>query len=176
MAILYAFCRVTDDMIDNGSDIVVKKRKLMLIKRFVGELFADRDSDYGVNITTPREPKVNWVRYEPQEFSNEELSCFRALARISFYLPRKPFTELLEGYKWDVDGRTVENETDLLLYSKYVAGSVGVLCVYVMLYNSGDCGRFNNDKRDFLVEKARQMGQVSSIYKYIYYMCFTKCV
>lgn len=157
-------------MIDNGSDIVEKKRKLMLIERFVGELFADRDSDYDVNTNTPREPKVDWARYEPPEFNNEELSCFRAVARISFYLPRKPFSELLEGYKWDVNGRIIENETDLLLYSKYVAGSVGALCVYVMLYNSGDYGRLDNDKRDFLVEKARKMGQVSSIYKYIYYI------
>lgn len=139
----------------------------MLIEKFVGELFANRDSDYGVNTTTPREPEVNWAQYESQDLSNEELSCFRAVARISFYLPRKPFNELLEGYKWDVDSRTVKDEADLLLYSDYVAGSVGALCVYVMLYNSGDCGRLDNDVRDFLIGKARKMGQVSSTNKYI---------
>jgi phytoene/squalene synthetase len=75
-------------------------------------------------------------------------------------LPRKPFEELLAGYKWDIEGRLIKNEDDLLLYSTYVAGSVGALCVYVMMY------RCDNDKfelvenYDYVIKKAYQMGQV----------------
>lgn len=161
LIILYAFCRVTDDMIDNETDADKKKRKLVTTERFVAELFADRDSDYDVKTTVPNsELKIEWTRYR-MELSDVEMSCFRALSRISFYLPRKPFYELLNGYRWDVFSKVVENETDLLLYSSYVAGSVGALCVYVMMYKSGV--RLNVDdckKHDFVIRKARQMGQV----------------
>lgn len=164
MIILYAFCRVTDDMIDNEQDADKKKQKLKTTERFVNELFADRQSDYDVKSTVPRgEPKIDWTHYQ-SELGDEEMSCFRALSRISFYLPRKPFQELLDGYRWDVDGKTVDNETDLLLYSNHVAGSVGVLCVYVMMYKSGVWLDHNdNDYKihDFVISKARQMGQVS---------------
>lgn len=152
-------------MIDNEPDIGKKKRKLALTEKFVGELFADRNSDYDVKTTVPRnEPYVNWAQYR-SELSNEELSCFRAMSRISFYLPRKPFYELLEGYRWDLDGKSVENETDLLLYSSYVAGSVGTLCVYVMMYKSGVQYDVNSiDNYEFMIEKAQQMGQVNINY------------
>ncbi|KAE9527398.1 hypothetical protein AGLY_013096 [Aphis glycines] len=161
LIILYAFCRVTDDMIDSEPNVGVKKQKLTLIERFIGELFADRSADYDVKKSTPRKPQVDWQRYR-KELTDEELSCFRAISRISFYLPRKPFYELLDGYRWDVEGKVVQNEADLMLYSSYVAGSVGALCVYVMMHKSGV--NIDDDARhDFVIRKAQQMGQVLQI-------------
>lgn len=159
LIVLYAFCRVTDDMIDNEPDADRKRLKLVLIKRFVDQLFADRDSDYDVK-TAGRAPHVDWAQYR-SELSAVELSCFRAITRIAFYLPRKPFYELIDGYKWDVDGKTVQDETDLLLYSNYVAGSVGALCVYVMIHKSGATrDSANSEINEFVIKKAYQMGQV----------------
>lgn len=161
LIILYAFCRVTDNMIDSEQDAGRKERKLSLIERFIDELFADRRSDYEVRPAPPaRDPDIDWTPYQ-MELTDEELSCFRALSRISFYLPRKPFHELLDGYRWDMAGKQVLNEDDLLLYSNHVAGSVGALCVYVMVYNSGGnhCALTG---RDFVLQRARQMGQVRS--------------
>lgn len=159
LIILYAFCRVTDNMIDSEQDAGRKERKLSLIERFIDELFADRRSDYEVRPAPPvRGLDIDWTPYRV-ELADEELSCFRALSRISFYLPRKPFYELLEGYRWDVAGKPILTEDDLLLYSSHVASSVGVLCVYVMVYNSGSnhCALTG---RDFVLQRARQMGQV----------------
>lgn len=144
-------------MIDNEPDAGKKKRKLSLIERFVGELFANRVSDYDVKTNVPRDPEIDWSLYR-SELTADELSCFRAVSRISFYLPRKPFYELIEGYRWDVGGKTVKNEADLLLYSSYVAGSVGTLCVYVMMYKS--CEDYALSGHDFVIKKAQQMGQV----------------
>lgn len=168
LTILYSFCRVTDDMIDDELDVEKKKRKFELTERFINELFHDRKSDYDVH-TKPQELKIDWTKYE-SELTDEEMSCFRALSRIAFYLPRKPFDELLAGYKWDIEGRLVKNEDDLLLYSTYVAGSVGALCVYVMMF------RCDNDKYelvenyDYVIEKAYQMGRVSK--SFFFYMIF----
>ncbi|XP_050422717.1 uncharacterized protein LOC126834665 [Adelges cooleyi] len=160
LMILYAFCRVTDDMIDNELNVTKKKRKLELTKQFVDQLFVDRKSDYDVQ-TKPHLPRVCWSEYE-SELTDQEMSCFRSISRISFYLPRKPFYELIEGYKWDIDGKNVQSEKDLLLYSSYVAGSVGALCVYVMMYRTGV--HLVDDKRhDYVIEKAKQMGQVLQI-------------
>lgn len=165
LIILYAFCRVTDDMIDSEPNVGVKKQKLTLIEKFIGELFADRSADYDVKKSTPQKPEVDWQRYR-KELTDEELSCFRAISRISFYLPRKPFYELLDGYRWDVEGKVVQNEADLMLYSSYVAGSVGALCVYVMMHKSGV--NIDDDARhDFVIRKAQQMGQVRIDIMYI---------
>ncbi|XP_026805481.1 bifunctional lycopene cyclase/phytoene synthase-like [Rhopalosiphum maidis] len=157
LIILYSFCRVTDDMIDNELDVEKKKRKFELTNNFINELFHDRKSDYDVG-TKPQKLNIDWTKYE-SGLTDVEMSCFRALSRIAFYLPRKPFEELLAGYKWDIEGRLIRNEDDLLLYSTYVAGSVGALCVYVMMY------RCDNDKfelvenYDYVIKKAYQMGQ-----------------
>lgn len=146
-------------MIDSEPVADRKLRKLELTERFTDELFADRRSDYDVETATGcRVPRVDWSLYQ-SELSAEELSCFRALSRIVFYLPRKPFYELLDGYRWDVNGNTVNDENDLLLYSSYVAGSVGTLCVYVMVYKSGATD--NGETHEFVIKKAHQMGQVS---------------
>lgn len=150
-------------MIDGELNAEKKEHKLKVVKTFINELFADRKSDYEVK-TRPQEPKIDWEMYE-YELTTVEISCFRALSRIVFYLPRKPFYELLAGYQWDVEGRLVQNEDDLLLYSNYVAGSVGVLCVYVIIYKCNYEKYSINEKYDYVIDKAQQMGRVSSLLK-----------
>lgn len=161
LTILYAFCRVTDDMIDNESDVEKQKHKLRLIEKFINELFADRKSDYDVK-TSPCQVKIDWSQYE-SVLTDVEMSSFRAISRISFYLPRKPFHELIAGYQWDVEGRLVKDEADLLLYSSYVAGSIGTLCVYVMTYRCDNEKYDLVENYDYVIEKAQQMGNVSSL-------------
>jgi len=147
-------------MIDDEPDVKKQKYKLELTKKFIDELFADRKSDYDVK-TTPYEIKIDWSQYQ-SKLTEVEMSSFRAISRIAFYLPRKPFYELLAGYQWDIEGKLVRNEDDLLLYSSYVAGSIGALCVYVMMYR---CDNDNYDllgNHDYIIKKAQQMGRVSN--------------
>lgn len=145
-------------MIDNELDVEKKKHKLKIIETFINELFADRKSDYEVK-TQPRKVKINWEIYE-SELTDVELSCFRAMSRTVFYLPRKPFYELLAGYQWDVEGRLVRNEDDLQLYSSYVAGSVGALCVFVMMYKCGSDKYELVESYYHVIKKAQLMGRV----------------
>lgn len=153
-------------MIDDETNVEKKKHKLKLIEKFVDELFADRKSDFDVK-TVPYAAKVDWAYYQ-SKLTGGQMSSFRALSRISFYLPRKPFYELIAGYRWDIQGKLVRNEEDLLLYSNYVAGSVGTLCVYVMLYrcDNGDYGVTSVD--DYVIDKAQQMGWVSTNFVFVH--------
>lgn len=150
-------------MIDDESNVEKKKHKLEIIKIFIKELFADRKSDYEVK-TRPQDTKIDWANYE-SELTNEEISCFRALSRIAFYLPRKPFYELLLGYQWDLEGRLIRNEDDLLLYSNYVAGSIGTLCVFLIIHKCDDGKHGLKENYDYVIEKAQQMGRVSYLFQ-----------
>lgn len=144
---------------DKSSDTDKKKCKLELIETFINELFSDRKSDYEVK-KNPHDVKIDWAKYQSQ-LTDLEVSCFRAMSRTAFYMPRKPFYELLAGYRWDIDGRIVRNEADLIEYCNYVAGSVGVLCVFVIKYRCDD-EKFDMIKNyEYVIDKAHQMGRVS---------------
>lgn len=154
-------------MIDDELDAKKKQHKYNVIEKFVGELFADRKSDSDVK-TRPCAANIDWSNYR-SELTDREIASFRALSRIAFYLPRRPFNELLAGYKWDIEGRLVKNEDDLMLYSSYVAGSVGALCVYVMMYRCDSDKHDLADNNDYVIDKARQMGRVSRCILYRYF-------
>lgn len=163
LIILHAFCRVTNDAIDNEQGDQKKKHKLDIVKSFIGELFADRKSDDEV-LKNPQRVTIDWTKYK-SELTDVEMSCFRAVSRIAFYLPRKPFDELLAGYQWDVEGRPVLSEDDLLSYANNMAGSIGALSAIVIIRK---CDNYKYDRvenYDRVVELARQMGRVSRILK-----------
>jgi len=146
-------------MIDDESDAKKKQHKYEVIERFVSELFADRKSDCEVK-TRPCIANIDWSHYQ-SELTDQEMASFRALSRIAFYLPRRPFDELLAGFRWDIEGRLVKNEDDLMLYSSYVAGSIGALCVYVIMYRCNSNEHDLADNYDYVIDKAQQMGRVS---------------
>lgn len=160
LTILYAFCRVTDDMIDNEQLVELKKERLKVILEFLDQLFSNRriKSEYCWE-TNSSDPNIDWKYFERQ-LSIEQLSAFRAIGRIAYYMPQEPFYELAEGYKWDIDGRVVLNENDLIEYSKYVASSVATLCTFVFCHKSYQWPDNMGPKCRSMLENARKMGLV----------------
>lgn len=154
--VIYAYYRLTDDMIDEQADIAETKRNFELIEKFVKEIFADRESDYEVKTSRPYEPRVDWTQYE-SALDDAKMACFRSISRMAFYLPRKPFLEMLTGYKWDIENRCIKNENDLLLYCRYLLGGLGVTILHVITYR---CHDVESENRSYVVEKAEQMGIV----------------
>lgn len=148
-------------MIDHEPDIQNKKHKLEVMKSFIDELFIDRKSDDEV-LKKPQNVKIDWTKYKSQ-LNDKEIACFRAISRIVFYFPRKPFYELLAGYQWDVDERLVQSEDDLLAYSNMTGGSIGALSIFVMMYKCDNDKYECVEKYDHVVVKARLMGLVSCI-------------
>lgn len=101
---LYAFCRVADDLIDGPGDTDAA----------LEELYDRLDSIY---------------RGFPQDHM-----CDRALARVvrQHHLPKGLLHALLEGFRWDADGRHYADISDVLAYGARVAGSVGVMMALLM--------------------------------------------
>ncbi len=163
LSILYAFCRVTDDMVDNASSADERQKKLGVIQTFLKQLFSDRTLNsgtwkYGLHKKSPNSTtlaKVDW-KYFQSRLTEEEMAAFRCLSRISAHLPPEPFQELCRGYEWDISGRSVESEADLIEYSEYVASSVAVLCTYVMLRGHKE---LNEGKHGTMIELARDIGK-----------------
>ncbi|RWS11464.1 bifunctional lycopene cyclase/phytoene synthase-like isoform X2 [Dinothrombium tinctorium] len=166
LSILYAFCRVTDNMIDNESIVDKRKDKVNLIKKFIDELSVDRAPswkyDVGKKIDPKSVPNIDWSYYE-KHLKKNQLAAFRAISRISYYLPLEPFRELIRGYEWDINEKMIETDSDLLEYSSYVASSVATLFTCIMCFKSDFVGRKLIKEDEWLIERARDMGKVLQI-------------
>lgn len=149
-------------MVDNEHSIQQKKRQVQTITAFLDQLFANRNitSEYCWKSFDHATPNIDWDYFE-QHLSNEQMASFRAIARISYYLPQEPFYELIDGYNWDIEGKAVYTEDDLIEYSKYVASSVATLCTFVFCYKSNRWPDKMNTKCRSMIENARKMGLVS---------------
>ncbi|MEM8797464.1 MAG: phytoene/squalene synthase family protein [Pseudomonadota bacterium] len=101
---LYAFCRLSDDMVDEGSN---RRLALKELRRRLDLAYAGTPFDHVAD---------------------------RAFAAtVSAYgVPRTVPEALIEGYEWDVDGRTYETIDQLVAYSSRVAATVGVMMTVVM--------------------------------------------
>lgn len=164
LTILYAFCRVTDDLVDNETDPKRKQHQVDIIRRFLGQLFANRRVTglYRWEFISEKDAVIDWSYFEIN-LDAQQMSSFRAIARISYYLPQEPFYELLDGYIWDIQGRIVENDNDLMEYSKYVASSVATLCTFIFCHKSAEWPDELGPKCESMLLNARKMGLVSRI-------------
>lgn len=104
VAAFYAFCRVSDDAVDESADPAAA----------LARLGARLDAIYaGAPEDDPVDRALAWVA--------------RAHA-----LPRAPIDALLEGYRWDVERRTYDELSSTLAYAARVASSVGVAMCALM--------------------------------------------
>ncbi len=123
-AAVYAFCRVADDAVDGVGRVASGSREAAVER--LGERL-DR-----VYAGAPEASPID-----------------RALALVvrEHALPRAVFDALLEGFRWDLEGRRYETIEDVTAYCVRVASSVGVLMTLLMgdrraavLYRACDLG------------------------------------
>lgn len=102
--VLYAFCRVADDTVDNGLD---KRAAVAALRRRLDGVYSGR---------APAAP------------------ADRALAAVlsAFAIPRAIPEALLEGFEWDAAGRRYDSIEDLQAYAARVAGTVGAMMAMLM--------------------------------------------
>ncbi len=107
---LYAFCRLADDVVDQGigGDAALDHLRDRLTKAYAGEPYriaADR--------------------------------AFAATVK-QFAVPRELPEALIEGFEWDATGRRYETISDLQGYAARVAGTVGVMMALLMGVRGAD--------------------------------------
>jgi phytoene synthase len=100
----YAFCRESDDAIDEADD---PTRAIERVRARVDGIFAGR----------------------PEARSVDRAFADTAHAHA---VPRAPVDALLEGYLWDVEGRRYATISNVIAYAARVAASVGVVMTWLM--------------------------------------------
>ncbi|OTB03982.1 hypothetical protein M426DRAFT_12066 [Hypoxylon sp. CI-4A] len=157
LVLLYSFCRVADDLVDNSR---TEGEALMWIKKLTDYLDVVYDSD---NRRLPSRQAI-----EDCVEKNFPVPARSALNLLpAQHLPRNPFYELLEGFKMDLsfiptdsnlkDTRfPIKDEADLELYAHRVASTVGELCLWLVFQHCKT--GFPNDKQALLVVAAQTMG------------------
>ncbi len=109
MNTVYAFCRQTDDIIDEGSEPDELKFAKLHKWRIELEKSINGDSDYAL---------LN-----------------RLGKTISgFDIPLDPFFELIKGMEMDLQKKRYSSFDDLMLYCYRVASTVGLICIEIFGY------------------------------------------
>ena len=103
--VLYAFCRVTDDEVDD--DPLASERTIGRLRARLAGAYAGRPDDHAVD---------------------RALACLLADTPIPPALPEA----LFEGMEWDVRGRRYGSLDDLQAYAARVAGTVGAMMTLIM--------------------------------------------
>ncbi|MFM9927298.1 phytoene/squalene synthase family protein [Variovorax sp. H27-G14] len=111
---LYAFCRMADDAVDEGTDEAA-----------------------AVAMLRARLARI----YDPgMPASALALPADRALAGVAaqFDIPRALPDALIEGFEWDAEGRSYETLEQLHAYAARVAGTVGAMMALLMRVRGAD--------------------------------------
>ena len=74
---------------------------------------------------------------------------WRRLAEVhgAYGLRERPLRQLLDGARWDLEGRAVRTRADLLAYSDLVAGSVGAAMLPFLVRDRADLDRLDGPAR-----------------------------
>jgi phytoene synthase len=129
MSAVYAFARRVDDIGDGPMPPEIKLATLERERELVACLREAADG-------TPVSP------------NGDAVLLALADARERFALPVDALDELIDGVELDVRGARYETFEDLVRYCRYVAGSIGRLCVAI----------FGSADRDRALERADELG------------------
>jgi phytoene synthase len=117
MNTVYAFCRQTDDIIDEGSIPDVVKFDKLRKWRIELERSLDGHSDY---------PLINKLSKTIQNFK----------------IPLEPFFDLIKGMEMDLQKKRYLTFNDLQTYCYNVASTVGLMCIEIFGYRHNSAKDF----------------------------------
>ena len=117
MNTVYAFCRQTDDIIDEGSVADELKYEKLRKWRIELEKSLSGHSDY---------PIINKLSKTIQKFN----------------IPLEPFFDLLKGMEMDLQRKRYITFDDLQTYCYHVASTVGLMCIEIFGYRHSSAKDF----------------------------------
>jgi len=133
LILLYSFCRVADDLIDNSNDLEEATNSIRMLRQF---LYLSYASDRKI------QDKENVVAYVKKVFPEEARQALIQLPTT--YLAKQPLHDLLRGFEMDllfesaVAGRgswPISTQHDLEEYGRCVASTVADLCIELVFHH-----------------------------------------
>jgi 15-cis-phytoene synthase/lycopene beta-cyclase len=115
----YAFCRVTDDLIDDCDDERQQRENWDTIDAFLNDCIVKRKQI------------VKEELLKKLDGNYEAFSAFRCLHRLSDRIDADAVYDLLKAYKFDSNISIVKSWEDFFEYCSDVAGSVGRVCTSI---------------------------------------------
>ncbi|KAH9868221.1 hypothetical protein J1614_007293 [Plenodomus biglobosus] len=123
LLLLYSFCRVADDLVDNAATTEEARKWIAKLHRFLDKAYGKEDVSSSV---------TEQVRnaFPPDTHS--------ALLQLPYAkLSPEPLRDLLRGFEMDLEFNTtppIQTTEDLMLYSERVAGTVAQMCIQLIFH------------------------------------------
>lgn len=154
LILLYGFCRVADDLIDDAASVTEARTWIAHFTAFLNTMYSEKKDNASLEkALAPFPPKAQSIlRYLPVD-----------------KLPSKPLYALLDGFRMDLQfseekssGQPpVQTEQDLEHYATCVAATIGELCLSLVYAHDPDKHiSLTTDKREECTEAGVRMGRV----------------
>ena len=146
LMLLYSFCRVADDLVDNASSAEDAQMWIAKLQKFLELVYGDKEK--------------SGSRVEPYVADNFPSDTQSALLQLPCNrLSREPLQDLLCGFDMDLAFNTappIETEADLELYAERVAGTVAQMCNELIfhLYKTSQ----SLEEQDRIIQAGNRMG------------------
>lgn len=139
MIVLYSFCRVADDLIDNAASPIEARKWIKRLRTFL-------DLSYKAKDPMARDQNVgSIVRHVVTEFPRNTHTALLQLPTDR--LSSTNLYDLLKGFETDLEFQTsktdgarpaafpIKSEYDLDVYSSHVAGTVAAMCLELVFFH-----------------------------------------
>lgn len=142
LIILYSFCRVADDLIDDAESPAEARKWIGKLRQYLDLSYGAAEQDKaGSVIQTKDANRGSATLFVVQNFPPE--TQLTLLLLPTHRLGKEPLYELLKGFEMDLlfsdkkenGAGPIKTEQDLDLYSARVAGTVALLCIQLVLHH-----------------------------------------
>ncbi|KUJ14378.1 uncharacterized protein LY89DRAFT_590127 [Mollisia scopiformis] len=158
LILLYSFCRVADDLVDNASTDNEARQWIGKLSHYLDLAYASKEARI-----VQKQPHLH--SYITENFPESSQSALRLLP--THLLPFGPLYDLLEGFKTDLEFHEskfskklrvfpIAKEHDLEVYSARVAGTVAELCLELVFFHTYSAT--TTAQREHLVRAGGRMG------------------
>lgn len=140
LIILYSFCRIADDLVDNAENTKEAKKWIEKLRKYLDLSYSGghRNPDGAVIPAKDRNQGIATL-YAVRNFPSDAVLTLMFLP--SQCLDKEPLYELLNGFEMDLAFNSasptgkIKTESDLDLYGARVAGTVALLCIQLVLFH-----------------------------------------
>ncbi|TGO30378.1 hypothetical protein BPAE_0006g01190 [Botrytis paeoniae] len=161
LILLYSFCRVADDLVDDANNTDSEARKwIAKLTHYLDLVYASKET---ANLAASCRSDID--KYIQDSFPPSLYQTLRLLP--THILSYKPLYELLEGFKTDLEFHQancyrntgefpIRDEHNLTIYSRRVAGTVAEMCLELAFYHTSAV--VLSHRRDELIHAGARMG------------------